>query len=124
MRRFSLRHNGAGDRPAADNPMHGRVPHLPARVVHVLISSETTKHRLPQQTYQRMAAGARIGESFDRHLGQAECVASSWYANNPASDVSMEPRNWSIKRWSKSSLRTPSFDSPPEFAIAAPLDPR
>jgi hypothetical protein len=71
MRRFSLRHNGAGDRPAADNPMHGRVPHLPARVIHVLISSETTKHRLPQQTYQRMAAGARIGESFDRHLGQA-----------------------------------------------------
>jgi hypothetical protein len=35
-------------RPAADNPTHGRVPRQPVRVVYVIISSETTKHRLPQ----------------------------------------------------------------------------
>jgi hypothetical protein len=46
-------------------------------VVHVLISSETAKHRLSRQTYQRMAtvlASARIGKRLARHRGQAECV--------------------------------------------------
>ena len=48
-------------------------------VVHVLISSETAKHRLSQQTYQRMAAVltcARIGKRLARHRGQAECVVA------------------------------------------------
>jgi hypothetical protein len=46
-------------------------------VVHVLISSETTKHRLPQQTDQRMAsipAGARIGKGLARYCCQPKCV--------------------------------------------------
>jgi hypothetical protein len=46
-------------------------------VVHVLISSEATKHRLPQQTDQCMAAvlaGARIGEHLARHRAQPERV--------------------------------------------------
>ena len=33
-------------------------------------------------------------------------------SNNPASEVTLEPWNSSFKRRSKSSLRTPSFDSP------------
>ena len=38
-------------------------------------------------------------------------------------DVTTDPRNCSIKRWAKSSLRTPSFDSPAGSTIAASLDP-
>ena len=62
---------------AADNPAHRRIVPQTLGVVHVLISSETTEHGLPQQTDQRMAAvptGARIGKSFDCHLGQSERV--------------------------------------------------
>jgi len=46
-------------------------------VVDILVSGEAAEHRLTQQTDQSMAAvpaGARISESFDCHLGQAECV--------------------------------------------------
>jgi hypothetical protein len=50
--------------------------------------------------------------------------SSSRYANNPTSEVTTELQAWSIKRRSKSSLRTPSFDSAAGFAIAASLDPR
>jgi hypothetical protein len=68
--------------------------------------------------------GARIAESFDGHIGQAECVVEfAVYANDPASEVTTDPGNWSIRRRSKSSLRTASFDSPTGFAIAATLDP-
>ena len=64
-------------RLAADNPAYGRIMPQALGVVHVLISSETAKHRLSQQTYQRMAAVlacARIGKRLARHRGQAECV--------------------------------------------------
>lgn len=46
-------------------------------IVYVLVASETTKHRLPQQTDQCMAAvlaGARIGQGLARHRAQPECV--------------------------------------------------
>jgi hypothetical protein len=35
----------------------------------------------------------------------------------PASEVTTEPRNWSITRRSKSSLSAPSFDSPAGFVM-------
>ena len=38
--------------------------------------------------------------------------------------LTTDPRNCSIKRRAKSSLRISSFDSPAGFAIAASLDPR
>jgi hypothetical protein len=56
-------------RLAADDPANRRIVAQTLGVVHVLISSETTKHRLPQQTDQRMAsipAGARIGKGLAR----------------------------------------------------------
>jgi hypothetical protein len=62
---------------AADNPAHGRIVAQAFGVVYVLISNETTKHRLPQQTDQRVAAvlaGACIGERLARHRGQPEGV--------------------------------------------------
>ena len=95
-------------------------------VVHVLISSETAKHRLSQQTYQRMAAVlacARIGKRLARHRGQAECVVE--LAVCEQSRVGRDHgANCSINLRSKSSLRTSSFDSPAGFAIATSRDPR
>jgi hypothetical protein len=63
---------------AADNPAHRRIVAQALGVVYVLVAGETTKHRLPQQTDQCMAAvptGARIGKSFNRHL-----VFTTWGA--------------------------------------------
>ena len=57
-------------RVAADNPTHRRIVAQALSVVHILITSKTAEHRLPQQTDQRMAAvlpGARIGERLARH---------------------------------------------------------
>jgi hypothetical protein len=45
--------------------------------------------------------------------------SSSRYANNPASDVTTDPRNCTIRRRSKSSRMKPDSDSPAGFAIAA-----
>ena len=64
-------------RLATDDPAHCRIMAQTFGVVHVLISSETTKHRLPQQPDQRMAAVlacARIGEHLTRHRAQPERV--------------------------------------------------
>ena len=64
-------------RLATDDPAHCRIMAQTFGVVHVLISSETTKHRLPQQTDQRVAAVlacARIGEYLTRHRAQPERV--------------------------------------------------
>ena len=62
---------------AADDPAHRRIVAQTLGVVHILVSGKTTKHRLPQQTDQCMAAvlaGARVGEQLARHRGQPECV--------------------------------------------------
>jgi hypothetical protein len=45
--------------------------------------------------------GARIGEDIARHRAQPECIIE--FANNPASDVTTEPRNCTMRRLSKSS---------------------
>ena len=74
---LARRSRTALSRFAADNPAHRRIVAQALGVVHVLISSKTTEHRLPQQTDQRMAAvlaGARIGERLARHRAQPECV--------------------------------------------------
>jgi len=52
-------------RLAAHDPTHRRIMTQPFGIVHVLVASETAKHRLPQQANQRMAtilARARIGD--------------------------------------------------------------
>src|SRR6266487_6026798 len=67
------------DRLAADNPSHGWIAAQALGVVHVLISSEATKHRLSQHTDQRMAAvlaRARVGECLACHSAQSERVAA------------------------------------------------
>ena len=47
----------------------------------------------------------------------------TWWASNPASEVTTDPRNWSISRRSKSSLNAPPVDSPAGFVISVSLDP-
>jgi hypothetical protein len=115
---------------AADNPAHRRIKPQPVGVVHILVSGKPTEDRLPQHADQMMAAvlaGASVSEYGARHGGQTECViqfAIGKQARRPASDVTTEPRNWSIRRRSKSSRRTSDSESPAGFAIAASLDPR
>src|SRR5215831_2933863 len=109
-------------RVAADDPAHRRIMAQTFGVVHILVSGKATKYRLPQQTHQSMAAilaRAGIGKNLARHRRQAECIVAFAVCNNPASDVTTEPRNWSISGRSKSNLRAPSSDSPAGFAIAA-----
>jgi len=56
-------------------------------------------------------AGACVGEYIAGHRGKAErASSSSRYASKPASEVTTDPRNWSISRRSKSSLRTSPLD--------------
>ena len=53
-----------------------------------------------------------IREHVPGNLAQSDSIIELRYGNNPASEVTLEPWNSSFSRRSKSSLRTPSFDSP------------
>src|SRR5262249_58985864 len=82
---------------AADNPAHRRiVPQAPG-VVHVLVSGKATKYRLPKQPGQcvpTILATACVGQNIPRHLGQTERVVEFAISQQPASEVTREPRNW------------------------------
>src|ERR1700756_4459530 len=95
-------------RLATNDPAHRGIVTQPFGVVHVLITSQAAEHRLPEQPCQcvpTVLPGAR-------------------YANNPASDVTTDPRNCTIRRRSKSRRMEPDSDSPAGFAIAASPNPR
>jgi hypothetical protein len=56
-------------------------------VVHILISGEPSKHRLPQQSDQRMAAvlpGPRIGEHVPGHCAETEGVVEFAVGQQPS----------------------------------------
>ena len=70
----------------------------PFGIVHVLITSETAEHRLPEQTDQRMApvlAGAGISEHLTSQSGQAEFVVEFAVGEQPSIGLTAEPRNCS-----------------------------
>jgi hypothetical protein len=95
-------------------------------VVHVLVSGKATKYRLSEQPGQRVPtilAGACVGQNIARYRGQSEHVVEFAIGQNPASHVTTEPRNCSIRRRSKSSRTTSDSDSPVRCVIAASLDP-
>jgi hypothetical protein len=69
-------------------------------------------------------AGACVGEYIAGHRGKAERGVEFPYASKPASEGITDPRNWSIRRRLKSSLRTSAFDSPAGFAMTASFDPK
>ena len=92
----------------ADNPAHRRIVAQALGVVHVLISSNAAEYRLPQQADQRMAAvpaGLRISECLARHPVQPSSSSSSRYANNPASEVTADPRNQATVKIEPNNIR-------------------
>ena len=72
-----------------------------------------------------MTAGAATfgaGAAFVKLLGRStmiRLIEQLTDAGQRELDVTTEPRNCTVSRRSKSSLRTPSFDTPAGFAIAA-----
>src|SRR6476646_5436563 len=114
-------------RLATNDPAHRGIVTQSFGVVHVLITSQAAEHRLPEQPCQcvpTVLAGARVGERLACRRGQSECVVKLAVCNNPASDVTTDPRNCTIRRRSKSSRMEPDSDSPAGFAIAASPNPR
>jgi hypothetical protein len=106
--------------PAADNPTHRRIMPQTLGVVHILVSGKPTKDVLPQHPDKSMPAtlaGSPIRERLPGHRTEAKGSSGSRYASNQTSEVTTEPRNWSINRRSKSSLKAPSFDSPAGSAM-------
>jgi len=96
-------------------------------VVNIFVSGQSPKYGLPQHPNECMPAilaGAGVSEHLARHRRQSDASSSSRYASKPASEVTTDPRNWSISRRSKLSLRTSAFDSPAEFAMTASFDPK
>jgi hypothetical protein len=64
-------------RLASDNPAHRRIMPQTFGVVHVLVSSEATKYRLPEQPGQcvpAILASACVGKNITRHCRQPEHV--------------------------------------------------
>src|SRR5262249_55346256 len=111
---------------AADNPAHSRIVAQALGVVHILVSGKATKYRLPEQPghcVPTILATACVGQNISRHLGKTEDVAEFAISQQPAWEVTTEPRNWSIKRRSKSSRTASDPDSPLGCAITASLDP-
>src|SRR5262249_6648522 len=69
----------------------------PLGVVHILVSGKATKYRLPEQPGQcvpTILATACVGQNITRHLGQTERVVEFAISQQPASEVTREPRNW------------------------------
>jgi hypothetical protein len=65
------------DRSVADHPPDRRIMVHPLSIVHVLVASKPSKHRLPQQADQRMApvpASARVGQDVTGHGRQSKRV--------------------------------------------------
>jgi hypothetical protein len=111
---------------APNNPAHGRIVAQALGVVHILVSGKATKYRLPEQPGQcvpTILATACVGQNIARHLGQTECVVEFAISQQASIGGHQEPRNWSIKRRSKSSRTASDPDSPLGCAMAASLDP-
>jgi hypothetical protein len=75
---------------AADDPVRWRIMAQALRVIDTLVSGEASEYRLRQQSNRRVWAVLAVR----------------------ASEVTTEPQNSSINRWSKSSLSAPPDDSP------------
>jgi hypothetical protein len=61
-------------------------------------------------------AGAGVSEHLARHHCQAERVIEFAICEQSGIEVTTDPRNWSVNLRSKSSLKTPSVDSPVGFS--------
>ena len=112
-------------RLAADDPAHRRVMPKPLGVVYVLIAGESPEDGLPQHPDERMSpvlAGASVGERFARHGGKPKRVVEFAIGEQSASEVTTDPRNWSIRRRSKLTLKTSPLNSPTGFVMMASIN--
>ena len=71
---------------------------------------------IPTRACRPFLSVSRIREFFACHRAETKRVVE-FAIGEPALEVTTEPRNWSINRRSKSSLRAPSFDSPAGFVM-------
>jgi hypothetical protein len=85
---------------------------------YTLRTIETTfQYQLSRRNHLSSLAGAGVSEHLARHHCQAERVIEFAICEQSASEVTTDPRNWSVNLRSKSSLRTPSVDSPVGFSM-------
>ena len=113
------------DSMAADDPSHDRVEAEPVGIVHVVVPAKAPENGLAELRRPRpwrpfipvrrvsVSTSPAISAQFDRR----HPVPGT--ANNPASEVTLEPWNSSLSRRSKSTRRHPCFDSPIGCAISA-----
>jgi hypothetical protein len=108
-------------RLAANDPAHRRITTKAFSVVYVLISRETSEQGLAKHSNQSMSTvlpRARIGKALARNCTQAEGVVE-FPVGNQAGIGSHHRSAKLFNRRSKSSLRTPSSESPAGFAMTA-----
>ena len=94
-------------------------------VVHVFVFGKPPEDGLPQQPDQRMTAilaGAYVGELVARYGAETEDIVKFTIGQQSRIGGNNGAKNWSISRRSKSSLRTPSADSPVGFPMTASRD--
>ena len=100
---------------AADDPPHDRIEAEPIGVVHVVVPAKTSENglaELPDKTVATVLPTTAVGEYAPGNFAQSDRIIQFPVRQQPASEVTLEPWNSSFKRRSKSSLRTPAFDSP------------
>ena len=69
--------SGEAIQPLADDRPHRRITGEPLGVIDILVAREPAEHRLPKQSFQRVArvlAAAAVEELRDRHVGEPERV--------------------------------------------------
>jgi hypothetical protein len=109
---------------AADDPAHRRITPQPVGVVDVFISGKPTEHRLAQHAHQIVAtvpARARVNQVLARDGHHAKRGIEFAISQQPASEVTLEPWNSSLRRRLKSSRRASDSASPAGCAIIASI---
>ena len=101
---------------ATDDPPHDRVEAEPVGIVYVVVPAKASENGLaglPYKTVTTVLPTTGVHEYVPGTLGQSDRIIQlPVRQQHPASEVTLAPWNSSLSRRSKSSLRTPSFDSP------------
>jgi hypothetical protein len=110
----------------ADDPAHRGIMPKSLGVVDVLVSCKPPEHGLSQHSDQGVSAvlaRSRVGKPIASRLRKAESIVKLAIGEQPSiSEVTTEPRNWSVTRRSKSSLSASPLDSPAGFVMTAALE--
>jgi hypothetical protein len=110
---------------AADNPAHRRIV-AQALGVHILVSGKATEYRAETTRPRRVDHSCHCVRRPEHHAPSRSNRVRRRVRDMPAIQHRRsrgKPRNWSIKRRSKSSRTASDPDSPLGCAMAASLDP-